>query len=64
MVLLDIELPGINGVELGRELRASAATSNIPVIVVSGHDQADGLFFQSQANVFIQRPFSLTALNE
>ncbi len=62
IVLLDIELPGINGVDLGRELRASTGTSNIPIILVSGHDNADELFAQSQANAFIQKPFSLTAL--
>ncbi len=62
MVLLDIELPGLSGVDLGKKLRASAETSNIPIILVSGQDNSDELFLQSKANAFIQKPFSLTTL--
>lgn len=62
IVLLDIELPGINGVDLGKELRTSAETSKIPIILVSGHDNVDKMFVQSQADAFIQKPFSLTTL--
>jgi len=62
MIMLDVELPGINGVALGRKLRASAGTSHIPIILVSGQDNLDELFLQSQANAFIQKPFSLTFL--
>jgi DNA-binding response OmpR family regulator len=62
MVLLDIELPGLNGVHLGKELRASPKTSNIPIIVVSGHNNVDEMFIQSQATAFIRKPFSLTTL--
>jgi DNA-binding response OmpR family regulator len=62
IILLDIELPGINGVDLGKELRLTAETSNIPIILVSGHNNVDEMFAESQANAFIQKPFSLTTL--
>jgi CheY-like chemotaxis protein len=35
LVLMDIQLPGINGIEALRQLRADAATAGIPVIAVT-----------------------------
>lgn len=35
LVLMDIQLPGINGIEALRQLRAEPATASIPVIAVT-----------------------------
>jgi two-component system cell cycle response regulator DivK len=35
LVLMDIQLPGINGIEALRQLRADAATATIPVMAVT-----------------------------
>ncbi len=35
LVLMDIQLPGINGIEALRQLREHAATASIPVIAVT-----------------------------
>ena len=35
LVLMDIQLPGINGVEAFRRIRADAATAHIPVVAVT-----------------------------
>jgi two-component system cell cycle response regulator DivK len=35
LVLMDIQLPGISGIEALRQLRAEAATKSIPVIAVT-----------------------------
>jgi two-component system, cell cycle response regulator DivK len=35
LVLMDIQLPGINGIEALRQIRADASTANIPVIAVT-----------------------------
>jgi len=62
LVLLDIELPGSNGIEIGQMLKAQHETLHIPVIVLSGHSEVDKMFVECQANAFIQKPFSLSGL--
>ena len=37
IVVLDLELPGMNGAEVARRLRASPDTAHIPLIAASGH---------------------------
>ena len=34
VILLDIELPGMSGVDLGKQLKATPATANIPILLV------------------------------
>jgi len=35
LVLMDIQLPGINGIEAFRQIRADASTSRIPVVALT-----------------------------
>lgn len=37
VILLDVEMPGINGYEVCERLRANELTKNIPIIFLSGH---------------------------
>ncbi len=37
LILLDVMMPGMDGYEVARTLKASAATSNIPIILVTAH---------------------------
>ena len=37
LVLLDIKLPGISGVEALHRIRGDAATVRLPVLMISGH---------------------------
>lgn len=62
LVILDVQLPGTNGVQLGKELRSAPETSDIPIILVSGHNGGGDMFFQSKASAYMQKPFSLTTL--
>ena len=41
VIILDVIIPGINGYEVGRELRQDPETSDIPIIFLSGesHNQ-------------------------
>jgi len=37
LVLMDIQLPGQDGLSLTRELKAEAATANIPIVALTAH---------------------------
>jgi two-component system cell cycle response regulator DivK len=64
LVLMDIQLPGIDGIETLRRLRADAATATIPVVAVTAsammHDRQKILaagFDGYQAKPISVRPF-------
>lgn len=58
LVLLDIEMPGIDGYETCRRLRAKVSTANLPVIFVSAHDEAPERVaaYQAGGDDFIVKP--------
>jgi two-component system, OmpR family, KDP operon response regulator KdpE len=61
VVLLDVNLPGMSGIETCREIRAS---SEVPVIVISvrrvGADRAEA--FEAGADQYITKPFDIEEL--
>jgi CheY-like chemotaxis protein len=58
LILLDIVMPGMNGLEVCEHLKADDATSNIPIVFLSGKasgDQGDeGIELGGQA--YLQKP--------
>ncbi len=64
LILLDIMLPNVNGIEVLRELRGNEKTKSIPVIVVSAKseetDQVVG--FSMGADDYVTKPFSIKVL--
>lgn len=60
IVFLDIVLPGINGFEALRRIRRDAASKDIPVIMMSGNEQATEQFYAQRigADDFMKKPFS------
>ena len=62
LILLDILLPGVNGVAIGKELKSSLETTHIPVILISGQKECGQMFIESQADALVQKPFSLSGL--
>lgn len=60
LIFLDIVLPGMNGFAALRQLRRDPATRNIPVIMMSGNEQATEQFFGTRigADDFMKKPFS------
>jgi two-component system chemotaxis response regulator CheY len=64
VVVVDINMPDINGLELVAFMRRSEAHQNTPIILISTEsgerDQARGLAIG--ANAFLSKPFSADAL--
>lgn len=60
LIFLDIVLPGMNGFAALRHLRREPVTRDIPVIMISGNEQATEQFFGTRigADDFMKKPFS------
>lgn len=60
LIFLDIILPGMNGFAALRQIRRDPTTKNIPVIMISGNEQAAEQFYASRigADVFMKKPFT------
>jgi two-component system phosphate regulon response regulator PhoB len=60
LILLDLMLPGLNGLEVCRELRAGEKTRDIPIIMITARaeetDQVVG--FSMGADDYVTKPFS------
>ena len=64
LVLMDIQLPGMNGIEALKALRASAATSSIPVIAVTASvmNKQQGEIVDAGFNAVERKPISVAGL--
>ena len=64
LILLDIMMPDMSGIEVCRQLRANPATADIPVLILSAtSNNADrDQSLAVGANAFIQKPVSPTEL--
>ncbi len=64
LILLDMHLPDIGGMELLRELKADARTTSIPVVVVSADALAQQIeaAFQAGCSHYLTKPVSVSEL--
>ena len=60
-ILLDIMMPDRNGFDVLKDLKSSEKTKSIPVIVVTGLDDARTAF-ELGASEFIRKPFDMASL--
>jgi twitching motility two-component system response regulator PilH len=60
LIFLDIVLPGMNGFNALRVLRRDPATKHIPIIMISGNEQATEEFYVHRigADDFMKKPFA------
>lgn len=64
LVLLDLMMPGIDGFEVIRRLRAADDTKNLPIIILSALNSEQDISkgFQLGANDFINKPIIMEKL--
>ncbi len=58
VILLDINLPKLDGLEVLRELRANEATSLIPVVIMTTSDEQNDIIssYKLGANSYVRKP--------
>jgi CheY-like chemotaxis protein len=64
-VLLDVEMPGIDGIAVAERLHATPSTSSLPIVFLTAHDRLQGgerLRHVSVAGV-IPKPFDVSDLS-
>src|SRR5215831_16881478 len=61
LVLLDIVMPGIDGYEVCRRLRASPETAEIPIMFLSSLEEVQNKTrgFEAGANDYLTKPFEM-----
>jgi CheY-like chemotaxis protein len=62
LVLLDIEMPGLDGCEVCRRIKSHPDTRSIPVVLVSGHPDALDRAAGAGADGFLKKPFQIEEL--
>ncbi len=61
-ILLDIILPGVEGIEVCKSIKTSSNTKHIPVIVISTNPQVTATIKEVCADEVISKPFDLDDL--
>ncbi len=65
LVLLDVNMPGLTGLEVCAELRADASTRHIPILILTGlgamEQEVAGI--DCGADDYLAKPFNLDELN-
>lgn len=64
LILMDLDLPLLDGYTATRRLRELAATRDLPIIIISGHAQpaAEAKAFAAGCTDYLVKPFALCKL--
>ena len=64
LILMDVIMPGLNGFQATRILRKEEVTKDIPIIIISGNEQATEKFWGLRvgANGFLAKPVNRSEL--
>ena len=64
IVLLDVDMPGMDGYAVCRRLRAEARFASIPIVMVTGHEDSAAITraFEAGATDFISKPVNWALL--
>lgn len=58
LVLLDLKLPGIDGLEILRQIRAADRTALVPVVILTTSDEPADILsaYGNHANAYVRKP--------
>jgi cyclic di-GMP phosphodiesterase len=58
VIVLDVSMPGMSGLEFCRELKANPDRRDIPVVILSGSETMEADAKRAGAEAFLEKPFS------
>ena len=66
LIMLDMQMPRLNGVDFLKQLRSSGMFRDIPVLLVSGNDNQEDIALSHGLGIvdFIRKPFNPISLKE
>jgi DNA-binding response OmpR family regulator len=59
MVIIDMLLSGISGIDICGQIRQNRPTADCPVLMISAHPNAREICLQAGADDFISKPFDM-----
>jgi CheY-like chemotaxis protein len=62
IILLDLSLPDMNGLEVARRLRQDEATKSVRILAMSGYPIDNRNWLQAGCDDFILKPFGISTL--
>ncbi|MEO8464031.1 MAG: response regulator [Gammaproteobacteria bacterium] len=66
LILLDLKMPRVGGIEVTRELKSNELTKHIPIVIMtSSNEESDiAVCYKLGANSYIVKPLDFTSLAE
>jgi len=62
LILLDVDMPKKNGLEVYKALFTANGQSRVPVLVLTGHAEYQRMFAEIEADGFVSKPFEMKGL--
>jgi DNA-binding response OmpR family regulator len=62
LVMLDYQMPGMDGIRIAKELRARESTSNIPIVAMTAAGRAPMVCHEMDAQGCLGKPFDIDNL--
>jgi CheY-like chemotaxis protein len=62
LILMDVVMPGLEGIDVTRALRADPELAERPVVLFSSNDEAEVAWQAAGANRFLQKPLDIRRL--